>query len=248
MIDVLGKNSLSKYYSVRYALSCLSYTSPTQSIQYKNRLNIVRLLLDRYPLDLSLNQAILGKNLEHVHLFPLFDFLFYALIEHRIDLEEFAWQMFIELPRTKDFLDHLQIILQNAFISNHYFSHVIYLNQRVHIVNCFSFVIAYLDRISFDSQPNRFHLLLYLIYVDQGLTVLEKLAACFHLSLNPSRRHHLVKFLEQCRGNAEYLKFYCRRTIRQRLAFGIHCHLKFVNLPAHLKAYILLDELHFLTF
>ena len=207
-------------------------------------MNIVHLLIEQYPIDRSLHRAILGDNLVRVHLYPLFDFLSYSLVEQRQDFEEFAWKLFLEIPRSQD----LQIILQNTFIFNYHFSQVIYLSQRLLIGDCLSLFISYLDRVTCDGQPNRFSLLLYLIYVDQGLTLLENLDDCFRMSLNTSRRNLLVKYLRQSREKPEKLKFYCRRLIRQTLPLPIHCQLNAVNLHSHLKMYILLSELHFLTF
>lgn len=211
-------------------------------------MNIVHLLIEQYPIDRSLHRAILGDNLDRVHLHPLFDFLSYSLVEQRQDFEEFAWKLFLEIPRSENLLTDLQIILQNTFISNYHFSQVIYLSQRLLIGNCLSLFVSYLNRVTSDGQPNRFSLLLYLIYVDQGLTLLENLDDCFRMSLNTSRRNLLVKYLRQCREKPEKLKFYCRRLIRQTLALPIHCQLNAVNLHFHLKMYILLSELHFLTF
>ena len=229
-------------------MSCLSCTSPSQYVQYQNRLHIVDFLIVQYPLGPLLTRGILGNNLDQLHLFPLFDLIFYSLIQERIDLETFAWKIFLNIHLTKDLIGNLQTILQNTFVYNHSFTHVIHLSQRLIIPNYFTLLIHYLERVTFDAQPNRFSLLLYLIYVDQGLTILQTINDCFRLSLNTSRRCLLNNLIKKCRATPEKLKFYCRRTIRNVLARAIHCKLEVLDLNYHLKNYILLDELLFLPF
>ena len=126
--DILKPFFLSNvFYSfqVRYALSCLSYTSPSQCIQYTNCLRIVDLLIEQYSIDLTLCQALIGNNYQQIHLFPLFDFIFYSLIQQRNDLEKFAWKIFLNINLTKELGNILQSIIQNTFVYNYYFSHII---------------------------------------------------------------------------------------------------------------------------
>ncbi len=236
------------YFSVRYALSCLSYTSPSEYVQYKNRLHIVDLLIEQYPIGPLLNDGIIGNRIEQIHIFPLFDMIFYSLIQQRNDLENFAWKILMNINFTKEIRNNLQLILQNTFVYNHYFSHIIYLSQRLQIENYFSLLKHYLERVTFDAKPNRFYLLLYIIYVDQGLTYLQTINNCFHMILNTSRRCLLGNLINRCQEKPETLKFYCRRYIRNKLSLGIHCKLEELNINNHLKTYILLNELLFHLF
>ncbi|UJR09718.1 hypothetical protein I4U23_013947 [Adineta vaga] len=235
------------YNILRYALSCLSYTSPSQYIPYTNRLYIVDLLLKQYLIGLTLHHAIIGNNQEQIHLFPLFDLLFYSLIQQRNDLEHFAWTIYSDIRFTKELVHTLQTILQHTFIYSHYFSHVIYLCQRFRMENCLTFLSNFIERVTLDAKPNRFHLLLYTIYVDYGLIFLQSINEYSNLSLNYSRRSILEKFISKSIEKPEQLKFYCRRSIRKSLSIGIHCKLKDFNLSNHLKDYILLSELNFLS-
>jgi len=235
------------YFQVRYALSCLSYTSPSQYIQYKNRLSIVDLLVEQYSIEISLYYGIIGNNIEQIHIFPLFDFIFYSLIKQRNDFEIFAWNIFLNINFTKDIKNNLQLIIQNTFVYNHYFSHVIYLCQRLKILNSLALLIYYIERVTFDAKPNRFNLLLYLIYVDQGLTYLQTINNCFYMSLSSSRQYFLENFINKYRKKIEKLKFYCRRYIRNELSIGIHCKLDQLNLNNHLKSYILITEINFIS-
>ena len=140
----------------------------------------------------------------------------------------------------------LQIILQNTFVYSYYYSHVIYLCQRFKIENCISLLTYYIERVTFDAKPNRFYLILYIIYIDQGLTLLKSINNCFNLSLIYSRQCILRNFISKCQEKPEKLKFYCRRYIRNELSIGIHCKLDDLNLNNYLKNYILIDELKFL--
>ncbi|CAF3054628.1 unnamed protein product, partial [Rotaria sp. Silwood2] len=244
--DISVENAIG-YNILRYALSCLSYTSPSQCIQYKNRLKIIDLLINQYKIDSSLCYAIIGNNLEQIHIIPLFDFIFYSLIRKRNDFEKFAWNIFMNINLTKEILDNIQIIIQNIFVYSHYFSHIIYLCQRFKIENFFSLLIYYIERVTFDTKPNRFYLLLYLIYIDHGLQLLQSINNYFHKSLFYTRQCFLENFLNKCQKKPEKLKFYCRRYIRTELSFGIHYKLDELDLNNYLKDYILIDELNFIS-
>ena len=124
------------------------------------------------------------------------------------------------------------------------FSHVIYLCQRFRIRNCLTLLTHYIERVTFDAKPNRFYLLLYIIYVDQGLTLLQSIN---NISLNYSRQCALRSFINKCQEKPEKLKFYCRRYIRNELSVGIHCKLDELQLNNHLKKDILISELNFIT-
>ena len=169
-------------FPVRYALSCLSYTSPFEHAQYTNRLSIVDLLVNQYSIGPCLSHAIIGKNHGHVHLFPLFDFLSYSLIRQRTDLEDFAWNIFLNLHLSKQLTCTLESSIQHTFIYSHYFSHVVYLSQRFHIANYLLFFSNYLERVTVDAKPNRFCLLLYTIHVDHGLTFVQSMSE--HLNVH----------------------------------------------------------------
>jgi hypothetical protein len=149
---------------------------------------------------------------------------------------------------TKEIRNNLQLIIQNTFIYNHYFSHVIYLCQRLKIRNFLSLFIHYIEQVTFDAKPNRFYLLLYLIYVDQGLTYLQTIHNCFYMSLISSRQYLLQNFMNNYQKKPEKLKFYCRRYIRNELSIGIHYKLEELHLNNHLKNYILINELHFISY
>ncbi len=195
-----------------------------------------------------MKDGIIGNQFKQIHLFPLFDMIFYSLIQQRNDLENFSWKILMKINLTKELINNLQLIIQNTFVYNYYFSHVIYLSQRLQIESYFSLLINYLERVTFDAKPNRFYLLLYLIYVDQGLTYLQIINNCFHMTLNTSRRCILRNLINRCQEKPEKLKFYCRRLIRNILSIGIHCKLNELDINNHLKTYILLNELFFLTF
>ncbi len=210
-------------------------------------MHIVDLLINQYPIDLSLCHAILGNPGERIHIFPLFDLIFYSLIQQRNDLENFAWKIFLNINLTKEYNNNLQSIIQNTFVYSHYFSHVIYLCQRCKIRNYLTLLTHYIERVIFDAKPNRFYLLLYIIYVDQGLVLLELINDCYNISLSYSRQCALRSFINKCKNKIEKLKFYCRRYIRNELSVGIHCKLEELQLNNHLKKYILISELNFIT-
>ncbi|CAF0981438.1 unnamed protein product [Adineta ricciae] len=245
--DISIENSIG-YNILRYALSCLSYTSPFEHAQYTNRLCIVDLLVNQYSIGSYLSHAIIGKSHSHVHLFPLFDFLSYSLIRQRTDLEDFAWNIFLNLHLTKQLTCTLESSIQHTFIYSHYFSHVIYLSQRFHITNYLLFFSNYLERVTVDAEPNRFCVLLYTIHVDHGLTLVQSMSEHLNVPLDYSRRCILEKLISKSLEKPEQLKFYCRRSIRKSLSMGIHCKLKGICLNKHLKDYILLRELDFFIF
>lgn len=245
--DIIFVRNNFRIFSVRYALSCLSYTSPSQYVQYKNRLSIVDLLIEQYSNESLLSHGIIGNNNDEIHLFPLFDFLFYSLIQIRNDLENLTWNIFFNINLTKLLHSNIQIIFQNIFVYNYYYIHVIYLCQRLKIFDSFAFFLYYIERIAYDTKPNRFFLLLYLIYIDHGLIYVQTINDCFYMSLNTSRQYILRTFLNQYKKKPEKLKFYSRRLIRDKLFFGIHYKLEQLVLNNHLKNYILLTELNFLS-
>jgi hypothetical protein len=145
---------------------------------------------------------------------------------------------------TKDLRNNLQLIIQNTFLYSYYYSHIIYICQRFKIQNYLSLLTYYIDRVTYDAKPNRFYFILYMIYIDQGLTLLQSIKNCFNISLIYSRQCILRTFINQCQEKPEKLKFYCRRCIRNELAIGIHCKLDELYLNNHLKNYILIDELN----
>ncbi|CAF1604889.1 unnamed protein product [Rotaria sp. Silwood1] len=244
--DISIENAIG-YNILRYALSCLFYTSPSQYIQYENRLKIIDLLINQYKIDSSLYDAIIGNNNEQIHIFPLFDFIFYSLIKKRYDLEKFAWNIFLNINITNKILNNIQIIIQNTFIYSYYFSHIIYLCQRFKIENFLSLLIYYIEHITYDNKPNRFYLLLYIIYIDNGLKLFQLINNYFNKSLFYTRQYILENFLNKCQEKPEKLKFYCRRYIRTVLSISIHCKLEKLDLNNYLKNYILIDELNFIS-
>ncbi|CAF4550777.1 unnamed protein product, partial [Rotaria sp. Silwood1] len=244
--DISIENAIG-YNILRYALSCLFYTSPSQYIQYENRLKIIDLLINQYKIDSSLYNAIIGNNNEQIHIFPLFDFIFYSLIKKRYDLEKFAWNIFLNINITNKILNNIQIIIQNTFIYSYYFSHIIYLCQRFKIENFLSLLIYYIEHITYDNKPNRFYLLLYIIYIDNGLKLFQLINNYFNKSLFYTRQYILENFLNKCQEKPEKLKFYCRRYIRTVLSISIHCKLEKLDLNNYLKNYILIDELNFIS-
>ncbi len=148
---------------------------------------------------------------------------------------------------TKELINNLQLILQNTFVYNHYFLHLIYLCQRIKIPNYLSLLIYYIERVIYDAKPNRFSLLLYIIYVDEGLTYFKIINDCLYISLNSSRQCLLRNFMNKYEKKPEKLKFYCRRSIRHELSIGIHCKLDKLDLNNYLKNYILINEINFLS-
>lgn len=238
--------AISHFLPVRYALSCLSFTSPSQRRQYSDRLRIVDVLISQYSSSASLHHALIGSKPAQRHLLPLFDLIFYALIQQRQDLESFAWAAFTTIAPTSELSNSLHAIVQNTFVHSHYVSHVIYICQRLRVENHLALLSYYVDRVTFDAKPDRFSLLLHIIYADHGLTFLQTLHERCTLPLSYSRRCVLDNFIAVHRKQLEPLKFYCRRTIRHALTVAIHCRVKTLHLNAHLIDYVLLGELDFL--
>lgn len=67
------------------------------------------------------------------------------------------------------------------------------------------------------------------------------------MSLNSSRQCILRTFMIKYQKKPEKLKFYCRRSIRNELILGIHYKLDRLILNNHLKNYILINELNFIS-
>ena len=231
------------FFEVRYALSCLSYASPSQSNQYNNRLRIVDRLIEHYSNHASLVRAIRGVDHEPINLFSLMDLVFYSLIRQRDEFERLAWRVSLVIKRDQELIDYVQAIFQNSFVHSHYFAHLMYLGQRCFLVNPVAIISYYLEHVASDAQPNRFDLLLYLIYIDQGISSLRTIDACFRRQLNHHRQWLLRYFIDEYGEKPAELKFFCRRAIRQELLVGIHCRLDRLPLTSHLKAYLLIDEL-----
>lgn len=158
------------YSPLRYALGCLSYSSPYEEDVYQERLNIVEVLLDKYKSnEIELKHAIIGYSPNIPYLFPLFDLIFYCRIRQRFDLEKFAWKIYEKThwPCNKTYGNLL--LGQNIFVFNHHIEQIIYFIQRMFIENYKQLIIFYLQRVIKDKETiNRFFLLIYCAFIEMG--------------------------------------------------------------------------------
>ncbi|CAF1480368.1 unnamed protein product, partial [Didymodactylos carnosus] len=233
------------YSPFRYSLGCLSYANPNDKDIYTKRLNVVELLVEQFSRD-ELKKAIIGNGIPF--LFPLFDFLFYSLIQQRHDLEQIGWDTFLETCWPYDSTYGTSLVAQNILVFNQNLKHIIYFLQRMYLCDYTNLIIFYLQRVLNDKEPNRFLLLLYCTFVDYGhlsKQIFKTLLYTQRTYLFKLRRDSIKSLIHLCQQTPPRLLFLCRKTIRQILQTAIHRKIDLLEnyIPKNLKNYLLLDEL-----